>query len=180
MTEFSGPAEMETAAMRAYHNGRFDEAIQLFASAEVSLRSAGDKKKAAEMANNRSVALLQVHRPREALEAVEATPAVFEKHGDRLLTGQAYGNIAAAHEELGHLEQARDAYRTCADVLGSLGASEQQAVALQGLSRVQLRLGQPLPAVAAMEAGLDAHPSKGIRQRFLRRLLQIPRRLMGR
>jgi len=173
------PIEIEKAAMKAYNGGKLEEAIDAFQAAERAYGESGDDAKVAEMANNRSVALLQANRPEEALQAAIGTSLTFEEHQLPLFAAQAVGNMAAALEALKRFEEARNHYRQCADSLGKLGAVEQQAAALQGLSRVQLQLGQPLPAVAALEAGLEAKSDTGFRTRLLRWLLSIPRRMTG-
>jgi len=179
VSETPSPAKLEAAAMKAYQRGDHDAAAEGFKAAETAFKKSGDDCKAAEMANNRSVALLETN-PREAFNAAAGTPAIFERSGHLLQAAQAHGNIAAALEALNELERARDQYRLCAEQLSELGAAELQAAALQSLSKVQLKLGQPLPALAAMESGLEAQPRKGIRNRLLRRLLRIPDRMLKR
>ncbi|MBN2554975.1 MAG: hypothetical protein JXA97_03460 [Anaerolineales bacterium] len=179
MSETPSPAQLGAAAMKAYQRGDHAAAAEGFKAAETAFKATGDDHKAAEMANNRSVALLDAN-PREAFNAATGTPAIFERSGKLLQAAQAYGNIAAALEALNELEQARDHYRLCAKLLSELGATELQAAALQSLSKVQLKLGQPLPALAAMESGLELQPRKGIRNRLLRRMLRIPGRMLKR
>jgi len=180
MSASSNPALLETDAMQAYQRGDHSLASDLFQQAQRAYQTRGDTLKAAEMANNRSVSLLQAGHAQAALDAVEGTPELFQQLGHPLEAAQAVGNVAAAQEELGDLHNARKSYQECARMLGDLGASELQSGALQALSRIQLKSGQPLPALAAMEASLEAQPQKNIRNRLLKRLLSIPDRMLKR
>jgi tetratricopeptide (TPR) repeat protein len=166
--------------MRAYRQGRHGEAAERFEAARRAYLASGDRAKGAEMANNLCVALLQAGRPAEALRAVEGTPEVFASLGDGLAEGQAYGNLGAALHASGAYDAAEAAYQTCADLLARAGAHEARAHALRALSEVQLRRGRPLEALGSMQRGLEDSPRPGLRERWLRRLLDLPWRLLRR
>ena len=94
-------SSLEAEGQRAFREGRFAEAADAFAAAEQYFRDASDRSRAAQMANNRSVALLQAGKPRLALEAVHGTPEVFAETGEKGPRAQALGNLAAVLEAAG-------------------------------------------------------------------------------
>lgn len=165
--------------MAAYRAGRLEEAAREFARAESGFAQQGDRLQQAEMANNRAVVLLALGRPSEARAAAAGTEEVFLAAGDKSRAGKALGNLAAALEGESEWGGAESAYRRAIACFTEAGDDESRAHTLQALSRLHLRRGRPLEAVAAMDAGLEARPA-GISRRFLRWLIGLPSRFLGR
>ena len=161
-----------------YRAGDYQAAAQAFAAAESSFKLIKDEASAAEMANNKSVALLQAGDALGAFEAVDGTQSTFEQMGDLRRQALALGNRAAALEALGHLEDASQDYEYSANILKEIGEHELRADVLQSLSAVQLRTRNPLQAMATMRAGIEQVEHPTLKQRLLKRLLNIPFRLM--
>jgi tetratricopeptide (TPR) repeat protein len=168
--------DLAQQALRAYRRGDLPAAIQGFEAATDAFARIGDEPSAAEAANNLCVALLQDARPREALARVQGTPAVFESHGDPRRAAQAYGNLGNALEDCGRTAEAGAAYRQSLELFRSLGEHQGEALILQRISQLQLRQGQPLEALASMQASLEVAPRGGLLRRWLRRLLSLPSR----
>lgn len=174
---------LESLAQRAlqdFRQGRFADAAEGFRIVQQAHESAQDPGAAAEAANNRSVALLQAGRPEEARQAVMGTPEVFDLAGDAVRAAQAVGNLATAAEACGDLAGAEAGYREAAQRFAELGDAENQAVILASLSQLQLKRGRPLEALSTMQAGIERKPRRGLRDRWLQQLLQLPSRLLGR
>lgn len=169
----------ETAGQRHYQAGAYEAAAQAFAQAERTHRASGSELRAAEMANNRAVALLQISHHAEALEAVTGTPVQFERAGHWLLAGQAHGNLAAAFEGLGDFDRAEASYRRALELFEQAGDDKSRTHTAKACSRLQLRRGRPLEAVTTMQRGLAADSQLPLRDRFLRWLLQLPSRLLS-
>lgn len=180
MSERSTPASLEVRASVAFREGSLDLAIELFQAARESFRQNGDALKAAEMANNLSVALLKADRPQEALQAVDGTQAVFQSAGDEHRAALAWGNFAAALEACGDLTAAEDAYREATTLFAKLDDAEGRTYTHQALSRLQIRQGRALEAVTTMQTGLESTGGLSLRDRILRFLLNLPSRLTGR
>lgn len=176
----NSPEEYERQGLNAFNDGRFEESVCHFTSAHQAYLTQGDQGKAAQMANNLCVAYLKIDKNGEALEAVQGTPQVFLEHDDRVRAAQAYGNLASALEASGDIVGADENYRLAAKLFDQEGESEQYAYTLQALSRLQIRQGQPVKAVATMQDSLDAIPKPGFRDRILRRLLRFPFRFLNR
>lgn len=165
--------------MRAYQRGDLPAATQGFQAASQAFVRTGDELSAAEAANNLCVALLQGARPQEALACVQGTPAVFESHKDPLRAAQAYGNLGNALEDCGRLSEAGEAYRHSLELFRSQGGHEGEALILQRISQLQLRQGQPIEALAAMQASLSATPRGWPLRRWLAKLLTLPSRFFS-
>lgn len=174
------PQEIAREAQAVYRAGNFLSAARLFAAAESGYEVAQDFLAAAKMANNRSVALLQAGEAQAALQALEGRDLVFDRVGDRKRQAMTWGNQAAALEALKQNQKAAATYRKAADLFQQIGENELYTRTMQSLSLIQLKGFQPLEAVATMQAGLDRVERLGIRQRLLKRLLDLPFRLLRR
>ncbi len=92
----------------------------------------------------------------------------------------AYGNQAAALEALGQLAAAEAAYQQSADLLAEAGEDQLRASVMRSVSELQLRQGRHLEAVASMQTGLGGLKKPKPKQRLIRRLLDMPFRLLNR
>jgi tetratricopeptide (TPR) repeat protein len=175
----SSAKDLEQQGMKSYESGQWTIAAERFREAQAAYKREGNESKSAEMANNLCVTLLQDKRPKEALAAVEGTWDVFLTHGDELRAAQAYGNLASAREACGDAPEAEEAYRRAAQLLEKAGAEDARAQTLAALSRLQLKRGQPLEAIASMQSGLEGAPRLSFGKRLLRKILDLPRRFLG-
>lgn len=167
-------------AESSYHAGRFVEAAGLFEQAARLYSEGGDGLKAAEMANSRSVALLQAGDGKGALEAAQGTDKVFAQAGDARRQALALGNQAAALEALNQPEDALARYRQCAELLKQAGDEESRVPVLKAISALQIRTGHQLEALASMDAALNNQKKLSAQERFLKKLLDIPMRMLRR
>lgn len=174
MSEVLSHKKLEIEGAKAYQRGDYHAAAVAFRMAAVSLNAAGEIQKAAEMANNCCVAFLQCGKAKEALQAVEGTPAIFSTSGDVRNQGLALGNLAAAMEALGRMEEAADYYQQSADALEQAGDDASRLKVMQALSAMQLKSGQQLQALASMQNGLEGIKKPTIQQAFLKKLLRLP------
>ena len=174
MSETKSPKELEKEGNAAYKQGNFITAAHEFEAASKGYAMADDHLKAAEMANNSSVAFLQAGNAEKALEVLNGTTEVFANSGDLKRQGMAIGNKGAALEELGHLEEAEQAYRDSAEILEKAGEDKLRAEVMKSLSTLQLNTGRQLQALATMQSGVEGVKSPSPKQSFLKRLLQIP------
>jgi len=154
--------------MTAYRQGDLAAASEGFAAARAAYDLAGDRPKAAEMANNQCVALVSLGRGAEAVRVVEGTAQVFAEAGDRVMAAKATGNLAAALEAAGRLEEAASAYDQALQEFHRAGDRTSEAETWQAFSRLQLRRGDALGAAASAQAALDLAPRPGPFRRLLR------------
>ncbi|MEW5870225.1 MAG: hypothetical protein AB1894_13190 [Chloroflexota bacterium] len=174
MNDVASPKQLAAEGQAAYKRGDYLSAAQTFQAARQAYENAGQPLDAAEMANNCSVAYLQAGEPESALQVVEGTDLIFAEAGDLRRQGMSIGNRAAALEALERLPEAVEAYTQSADLLGQAGEDQLRSNAMHALSTLQFRSGRQLEALASMQAGLDGLKKPSPRQRFLKRLLNIP------
>ena len=106
MEEQISVKQLVSEGKSAYQQGDFLTAARAFEAAAESYTAAGNALNAAEMSNNSSVAFLQAGEAQEALRSVEGTPAVFAAAGDKRRQGISLGNLGAALEAVGRLDEA--------------------------------------------------------------------------
>jgi tetratricopeptide (TPR) repeat protein len=165
-------------ALQAYEQGALDQAIDLFEQSQLAYTAAGQPLKAAEMANNLSVTLVQVGRHQAAIEALEGTLDIFHEHGDLTKAAQSLGNEAAAYEGLGDWEKAESLYQQAAERFAQIDDQESQHYTLQALSRVRLRQGRAMEAVSTMQGALETSVKPSWRTRVARKILSLPSRIL--
>lgn len=172
------PDRLAKQGKSAYQRADYTSAAEVFQSAATAYQSAEESLLAAEMSNNASVAWLKADRPEDALQVVLGTEVVFSQAGDWKRAGMAFGNMGAALEALGRLEEALSAYEQSAELLKQAGDSETRLYVMQAISALQLQTGKQLQALATMQAGLDGVARPSAKQRMLKKLLDLPSRLM--
>lgn len=161
-----------------YRAGEYRQAAEHFALAQRAHTDSDEPLNAAEMANNRAVALLQLDDYSAALDCLLDTPAVFEHAEDWHRAAQAHGNLASALEGLGRYEEARSSYRQAMALFKRVGDDEGRSHTAKSFSRMQLRQGETLEAVTTMEHGLAGQERASVKDRLLRWLLRLPSRFL--
>lgn len=179
MTETLNPKQFDKEGKAAYKRGDYPAAAKAFEAAAAGYEAQGDVLTAAEMKNNACVAYLQAEEAEAALAAVDGTAAVFAAAGDLKRQGMALGNYAAALEALDRIDEAFDAYEQSAQVLEQAGEDQLRLKVFQSLSELQLRTGRQLQALASMQAGLESTKHLSPQQRMLKRLLDIPFKMLN-
>ena len=172
------PEKIAKNAKAAYKTGKYQKAADQFQKAAAGFSNAGDELMAAEMLNNQSVALLQNGDPTGAFTAASGTDEIFSKARDSRRQAMALGNQAAALDSLGELEEAIEKYKLAAELLKETGDMELRSYVLESLSALQLRTGNQFQSLATMQAALDSKKKLGFKERFLKKILRIPFKLM--
>jgi tetratricopeptide (TPR) repeat protein len=167
-------------AKSAYEDEDFAQAAELYKNAQKEYTAALDPLAAAEMANNCSVALLKAGDAKGALQVVEGTDIVFSQANDVKRQAMALANKAAALESLKRFPEALELYEQSNELLKQIGENELRAYVLKSISSVQLRQGKQLEAIASMQASLDNKPNPGVKDRFVKRLIQQVFKLLSR
>jgi tetratricopeptide (TPR) repeat protein len=167
-------------AEKDYKNSSYAKAAESYLRAQKLYANAGELLKAAEMANNASVALLKAGSPLAALEASQGTEQLFAQAGDQRSQAIALGNQAAALDALNRLEDALARYRLCSEFLKQIGDEENRAYVLKSISSLQIRTGHELEALASMDSALQNKKQLSFQERFLKKLLQIPFQMLKR
>ena len=173
---------METTAItlsesgkKSFAKGDFETAIASFSEAIKSYTQEENLLDAAEAQNNLSVALLQIERAEEALEAAKGTDITFAEADDPLRQAMALGNQAAALNELGRQDEALTLYRKSAALFGEIGEGDYQEIVLKSIAAIELRNGKLHDTAQTMLDSLGAVKKPNLFQRFLKFLLRIVR-----
>jgi tetratricopeptide (TPR) repeat protein len=170
--------QLSDKGKEAYQNNDYEMAAVFFLEAEKSFQKDGDSLQAAEMANNRSVALLQAGKAKEAYAASQNTHLIFENVGDSLREGFALGNQAAALNELGKKSESLKLYRLSAEKLQQAGDRENLIVVQKTISSLELESGSKINAMSAMLDALRTKEKLTFREKILRKLFSLVSRLM--
>lgn len=179
MTKNITASQLHKEGRAAYFSGDMDHAVKAFEAAAEEYTEAGNPVLSAEMRNNACVAYLQMESESErALRLVEGTPETFAAAGEVRRQALALGNLGAALESLERFDEALEAYQASSDLLKQLGEDNLRVDVAHTISSLQMRSGRQLQALATMKNGLDDLAKPNVRQRFLKRLLNIPFRMM--
>lgn len=173
-------SQMVEKAKYAYEVEDFEESARWYDRASSQYLLQNDRVNAAEMDNNRSVCLLRSGNPHAALAAAKGTEKVFAEIGDLHRQAMALGNQAAALEAMQRPDEAISMYQQSNELLKQVEDHELRIFVLQSLSGLQLKRRQFLQALATMQAALDLKQKLTIRERILKKLLQIVFSLLGR
>lgn len=167
------PGKLADAGQRAYRSGKFDQAAELFERAAAQYTRGRAGLMAAEMHNNRSVALLQGGRSREALEAVQGTDQIFAGAEDLKRQGMALGNQAAALEALDRTDEALAAYDRAAEILTRAKERELLSIVKKSAAAIRLKRGELGASAMNMIGSLEAKEKPTFFERILKFLVRL-------
>jgi tetratricopeptide (TPR) repeat protein len=151
MTEIQ---DLNDRFQEAYKQGRFVDAVELSAQLVEMYERSDDHASAAEMKNNRSVALFKAGDAQAALEAAEGTDKIFAAAGDPRRQGIAFANQATALESLGKLDNAAARYQQAADLFETTGDKEMRSYVMKSLASIYMRQGKQMDTIIAMQDSL--------------------------
>ena len=161
---------------QAFEAGEYESAAALFENAAQGYTSLNDPVNAAELNNNKSVALLKMGKAQEALEAVLGTQEVFARVKDLKREGMAVGNQAAALEALKRYDEAFTAYEQSAGIFAEAGEGDLRSMVLKAAAGVKLKGGKVTESAYKMIGSLDAKDNPSLFDRILRYLLHFIQR----
>ena len=176
MAANSDPQTLNEQGKQAFQAGQLEEAVDSFRAAAQAYVSAHDELNAAESRNNLSVALLQLGKAQESLEAALGTDELFAKAGDLKRQGMALGNQAAALEALKRFDDALAVYERSAAVFDQAGEGDLRAMVLKSAAAIKLGRGKVKESVFKMIGSLEAEQNPSIFDRILRALMRFVQR----
>ncbi|PWH19023.1 MAG: hypothetical protein DDG59_04425 [Anaerolineae bacterium] len=178
MSQNPAARTLAQSAEKAFREGRYTEAVDGFKAAAMAYQEQGDVILAAEMWNNCGVAWVQLGRGEEALGVVQPTLSILEEQGDVERLGIAYGNLASALEACSRYDEAQEAYLRSAELLEKCGKAELRLHALKALSQLQLKQGKQFQALATFQSALEDAPKLSLKHKALKKLIEIPWKLL--
>jgi tetratricopeptide (TPR) repeat protein len=162
------PTELADQGKRAFQGKKFEEAAELFQQAAQAFSLERNNLMAAEMQNNKSVALLQTGRTLEALEAATNTDEIFAAAQDTRRQAMALGNQAAALDALRHYEEALVKYERSADLFAQANEGDMRAMVLKSAAAIKLKTGKITESAFKMIGSLDAKEKPSIFERIMK------------
>ena len=167
------PKQWELEGKRAFANGRYNEAANAFREAAQEYSLGRDAPRAAEMNNNQSVALLKAGKVQEAYDAVIGTDETFKAVGDVTKQAMAFGNQAAALEELKRHEEALVLYDRAAALFAETGEGDMRSIVLKSAAAIRLKQGKLTDTAMNMLGSLGAVEKPTLLQRILKFFLRF-------
>jgi tetratricopeptide (TPR) repeat protein len=161
---------------QAFEAGEYESAADLFENAAAGYTILNDPVNAAELKNNKSVALLKMGRAQEALDAVQGTREIFAQARDLKREGMAIGNQAAALEALHRFDEAYDAYEQSAGIFAEAGEGDLRAMVLKAAAGIKLKRGKVSESAFKMIGSLEAKDKPSIFDRILKTILHFIQR----
>ena len=169
------PTELADQGKQAFQEKKFEEAAGLFQQAAQAFSSGRDDLMAAEMQNNRSVALLQAGKAQDALNAVGNTDEVFAAAKEIKRQAMALGNQAAALDALHRYDEAILKYERSADLFADAKDGDMRAMVLKSAAAIKLKTGKITDSAFKMMGSLDAREKPNIFERIMRFILRLIR-----
>lgn len=159
--------QISAKAFKAYGKKDYTTSFEGFTKCLELLGESGSEKDKAEMRNNISVVLIDLHKPQEAYDMVIGTELIFEQLGDKKSQAMAFANIGTALVALNRKEEALTFFESSSDVFKEVGEKLMRATVLKKISDLQLTTGKPFQAVASMQAAYDQKENKSLKDKIL-------------
>ncbi|MBA2617734.1 MAG: CHAT domain-containing protein [Rubrobacter sp.] len=144
------------------YTGRYEEALDAYASAERRYTALGMPERVGEILDNRGAILLHLGRSSEALEARETAARIFEEAGLTLSHAKALVNIGEAHLHLGNYARSLDAFERTRHMLTSIHALADQHLLLRDMADAYLELNLYSEALATYREAEEALRAAGM------------------
>jgi tetratricopeptide (TPR) repeat protein len=142
--------------------GRYEEALDAYASAERRYTALGMHERVGEILDNRGAVLLHLGRSSEALEARETAARIFEEADLTLSHAKALVNIGEAHLHLGNYALSLDAFERTRRMLASIDALADRHLLLGDMADAYLELNLHSEALATYREAEKALRAAGM------------------
>jgi tetratricopeptide (TPR) repeat protein len=171
---------LKEEGIRLFRFGEYDEAATVFEEARELYAARDDLKGQGEMLNNLGAIHTQERRWDEGLEAFNQAKALFESLEDKDGLAQTLGNLGTLYRHQGEEEAAVERLKEAVSLFHELGDREKEAATLGVLSRIRLGQARWFEALHFYDLSLACIEPAGVKERFLRRLIQIPMNMLTR
>jgi tetratricopeptide (TPR) repeat protein len=167
------PATLAEQGKQEYEQQNYLAAAERFAQAAQAYTLMKDELNAAEMKNNQSVALLQVGKAKEALQATEGTEEIFQKANDVKRQGIAVSNRAAALEGMKKWQEALAEYDRAASLFEQIGEGDMHSIVRKAAANINLKRGRIVDSQMDVYDSLRLVEKPTLTQRFMKFLIRI-------
>lgn len=142
--------------------GRYEEALDAYATAEQTLDALGQPERVAAIRNNRGIVLLHLGRVGEALAAFEGAAATLAEAGQTLLQAQVFSNLGEAQLVRGHYTRSLAAFEEARRIFDTLDARAHRHILLRKSADAYLVLNLHAEALSAYREALEGLEQAGM------------------
>jgi tetratricopeptide (TPR) repeat protein len=171
---------LKEQGIKLFRYGEYEEAAELFEKAVNLYEEAGDQKGQAEMLNNVGAVRTQEERWDDAKAVFAQARSMFQSLGDEGGQAQTLGNLGTMYRYQGDSDAAVEHLKEAIELFRRVEDREKQAATLRLVSRIRLGQARWLEALHFYDLSLACAERQGIKERALRRLLQIPFGILSR
>ncbi len=169
----SDPKQLDEKGKQAFAQKNYAEAADYFREAAQVYAQNDAVLDAAESKNNLSVALLQMDRAQEALDAALGSDQIFAEAGDVKRQAMAFGNQAAALEGLKRYKEAVQTYERSAELFSSIDEGDLRAMVMKSAAALKLKSGKVTDAAFKMIGSVDAKQNPTLFERLVKFVMKF-------
>ncbi len=171
---------LKQEGIQFFRFGDYEEAAACFDEAHALYVELDDLKGQGEMLNNLGAIHTQEGRWQEAAQTFNKAQMIFESMGDKDGQAVSLGNLGDMYRHQGDNETSIEYLKAAADLFHETGAQKKEAATLRVISRIRLGQARWLEALHFYDLSLACIKPPGLKERILRRLMQIPLNLLAR
>ncbi|TKJ27712.1 MAG: hypothetical protein CEE40_12900 [Chloroflexi bacterium B3_Chlor] len=171
---------LKERGMKLFRFGEYEEAASLFGEAHALYVDLNDEKGQGETLNNLGAVRTQEGHWDQAAEAFDKARQIFESLGDKNGEAQTLGNLGTMYRHRGDKEGAVEHLKAAADLFHETGGREMESATLRAISRIRLGQAKWFEALHFYDLSLASAEPPGVKERILRRLIQIPLNMLAR
>jgi tetratricopeptide (TPR) repeat protein len=170
---------LRDAALTHFQRKEYADALKLFEQAHEAYLAEDDREMAAEMQNDLGVVYRAQKNYPLALQMIKIALIEFREINDVIHTAQTLGNLGSLYLEIGELSHAADSLNESLALFDPQKDKVMRSEVLRVLGEVRLKQGKYMEGLMNYEAGLRDVENPTPQQRWLRKLLATPLKMMG-
>ena len=170
---------LRDAALTHFQRKEYADALKLFEQAHEAYLAEDDREMAAEMQKDLGVVYRAQKNYPLALQMIKIALIEFREINDVIHTAQTLGNLGSLYLEIGELSHAADSLNESLALFDPQKDKVMRSEVLRVLGEVLLKQGKYMEGLMNYEAGLRDVENPTPQQRWLRKLLATPLKMMG-
>ncbi len=171
---------LKQEGIQFFRFGDYEEAAACFNEAQALYGELDNLKGQGEMLNNLGAIHTQEGHWQEAAQTFNKAQMIFESLEDKDAVAQTLGNLGTMYCHQGDNETSVEYLKEAADLFHETGDQRKEAATLRVISRIRLGQARWLEALHFYDLSLGCIKPPGLKERILRRLMQIPLNLLAR
>ena len=172
--------QLRESGVQHFRAGQLDDARKAFESARTVAHGADNKLGEAQALNDLGVVCQKLKLSEIARQHFDNAVHLFAEIGDDVKRAQALGNLGTLLAEQGKYQEAEIRMEQAAEIFHKLRDFQSESLTLKWLSRMHMQNRDLFGALFAYERALARLEPLPPQQALLRKLLQIPLRMLNR